>query len=299
DIEKALEGYTPAALRGASLHSPGDLSWQDIGGLNDIKAVLVETLLWPSRYPKLFASCPLRLRSGILLYGPPGCGKTLLAGIVAKECGLNFISIKGPEILNKYIGASEQAVRDLFVRAQSAKPSILFFDEFDSIAPRRGHDSTGVTDRVVNQLLTQLDGVEGLEGVYVLAATSRPDLIDPALLRPGRFDKCLRCDLPTKQERVEILKALSQKLTLSKDVDLDEIAESSEHFSGADLKGLLYNAQITSIHESQQYYTKVSNTVQDYQPNKFTNKEILLIHGFNETPRSPNDTEIKEINAAV
>ncbi|XP_052214520.1 peroxisome biogenesis factor 1-like isoform X2 [Dreissena polymorpha] len=249
DFDAALHGFTPASIRNVPLHEAGDMGWDDIGGLTEVKKTLVETLQWPSKYPRLFANCPLRLRSGLLLYGAPGTGKTLLAGVVAKECGLNFISIKGPELLSKYIGASEQAVRDTFVRAQSAKPCILFFDEFDSIAPRRGHDNTGVTDRVVNQLLTQLDGVEGLDGVYVLAATSRPDLIDPALLRPGRLDKCLLCRLPNESERLNILKALSKKVPLSDDVDLQHFADSCKDFTGADFKALLYNAQLESIHE--------------------------------------------------
>ncbi|KAK2573714.1 Peroxisome biogenesis factor 1 [Acropora cervicornis] len=250
DFENALEGFTPAALRGVTLHTAGELGWTDVGGLTAVKDALMETLLWPTKYSWLFSKCPLRLRSGLLLYGPPGTGKTLLAGVVAKECGLNFISIKGPELLSKYIGASEQAVRDMFTRAQSAKPCILFFDEFDSLAPRRGHDSTGVTDRVVNQLLTQLDGVEGLGGVYVLAATSRPDLIDPALLRPGRLDKCLYCGIPTKSERLQILQALAKSLTLADDVDLDVIADMCDNFTGADFKALLYNAQLAAIHRS-------------------------------------------------
>ncbi|KAG1469689.1 hypothetical protein G6F56_003111 [Rhizopus delemar] len=203
DFIKAREGFVPSSLRGVKLQSSG-VNWSDIGGLNETRKALLETLEWPTKYAAVFSQCPLRLRSGLLLYGYPGCGKTLLASAVAKECGLNFISVKGPEILNKYIGASEKSVRDLFERAQAAKPCVLFFDEFDSIAPRRlGHDSTGVTDRVVNQMLTQMDGAEGLDGVYVLAATSRPDLIDPALLRPGRLDKALLCGMPSTKERLE------------------------------------------------------------------------------------------------
>jgi peroxin-1 len=160
DFHKAQEGFVPSSLRGVKLQSSG-VNWADIGGLNETRKTLLETLEWPTKYASIFANCPLRLRSGLLLFGYPGCGKTLLASAVAKECGLNFISVKGPEILNKYIGASEKSVRDLFERAQAARPCVLFFDEFDSIAPRRGHDSTGVTDRVVNQMLTQMDGAEG------------------------------------------------------------------------------------------------------------------------------------------
>ncbi|KAJ3293122.1 Peroxisome biosynthesis protein pex1 [Borealophlyctis nickersoniae] len=248
DFVVARDGYVPSSLRAVKLQS-SEVSWDDIGGLGETKRVLLETLEWPTKYAAIFANCPLRLRSGLLLYGFPGCGKTLLASAVAKECGLNFISVKGPELLNKYIGASEQSVRDLFDRAQAARPCVLFFDEFDSIAPRRGHDNTGVTDRVVNQLLTQMDGAETVAGVYVLAATSRPDLIDPALLRPGRLDKSLLCGLPDEEERYEILSSVARKLHLASDTDLRAYAAKAEDFTGADLQALLYNAHLEAIHE--------------------------------------------------
>ncbi|KAH7023310.1 P-loop containing nucleoside triphosphate hydrolase protein [Ilyonectria destructans] len=253
DFDKALKGFTPASLRNVTLQS-SSTSFKSIGGLQETRQVLLETLQYPTKYAPIFAQCPLRLRSGLLLYGFPGCGKTLLASAVAGECGLNFISVKGPEILNKYIGASEKSVRDLFDRAQAARPCVLFFDEFDSIAPKRGHDSTGVTDRVVNQLLTQMDGAEGLSGVYVLAATSRPDLIDPALLRPGRLDKSLLCDMPNVEDRVDIIKALFQKVRLADELieseePLMDIARRTEGFSGADIQALVSNAQLEAIHD--------------------------------------------------
>ncbi|KAI9744072.1 MAG: Peroxisome biosynthesis protein pex1 [Claussenomyces sp. TS43310] len=254
DFENALKGFTPASLRNVTLQT-STTTFDSIGGLLETRKILLETLQYPTTYAPIFAQCPLRLRSGLLLYGYPGCGKTLLASAVAGECGLNFISIKGPEILNKYIGASEKSVRDLFDRAEAARPCVLFFDEFDSIAPKRGHDSTGVTDRVVNQLLTQMDGAEGLSGVYVLAATSRPDLIDPALLRPGRLDKSLICDLPKLDDRLDILEVLGSKLKLSDEVKdgaeggLEEIARRTEGYSGADLQALLYNAHLEAIHD--------------------------------------------------
>ncbi|KAK6324058.1 hypothetical protein J4Q44_G00063970 [Coregonus suidteri] len=250
DFVQALKGFTPPSLWGAQLQSPSGAGLERVGGLHHVRQLLMDTILLPAKYPVLFSSLPIRQRSGLLLYGAPGTGKTLLAGAVAKESGMNFISIKGPELLSKYIGASEQAVRDVFHRAQAAKPCILFFDEFDSLAPRRGHDNTGVTDRVVNQLLTQLDGVEGLQGVYVLAATSRPDLIDPALLRPGRLDKSLYCPPPDQEARVEILRALSHSVPLADDVDLEQMAGATDTFTGADLKALLYNAQLEAIHSS-------------------------------------------------
>ncbi|KAH9819584.1 peroxisome assembly protein Pex1p [Melampsora americana] len=248
DFEEAQSDYIPISLRDVKLQK-SDVEWADIGGLHNTRRILRETLEWPTKYASIFAKCPLRLRSGLLLYGYPGCGKTMLASAVAKECGLNFISIKGPELLNKYIGASEKSVRDLFDRAQVAQPCVLFFDEFDSIAPKRGNDSTGVTDRVVNQLLTQMDGAEGLEGVYVLAATSRPDLIDPALLRPGRLDQSLLCSMPNEAERYEILQAVSRKLIVDPDLRLGDIAKSTDGFTGADLQALVYAAHLAVVHE--------------------------------------------------
>ncbi|KAH9895808.1 AAA-domain-containing protein [Cubamyces lactineus] len=249
DFAAAQVDFVPHSLRDVKLQK-SEVAWHDIGGLRETKRVLRETLEWPTKYGPIFAQSPLRLRSGLLLYGYPGCGKTLLASAVAKECGLNFISIKGPELLNKYIGASEKSVRDLFERASAAKPCVLFFDEFDSIAPKRGHDSTGVTDRVVNQMLTQMDGAEGLDGVYVLAATSRPDLIDSALLRPGRLDKSLLCDMPDAEERREILEALGRKVAIAPSVDLVELAKETEGFSGADLQALVYNAHLEVVHDT-------------------------------------------------
>ncbi|KAF2405644.1 AAA-domain-containing protein [Trichodelitschia bisporula] len=251
DFAAALKGFTPASLRNVTLQS-SSVEWSSIGGLHTTRQMLLETLQYPTTYAPIFAKCPLRLRSGLLLYGFPGCGKTLLASAIASTANLNFISVKGPEILNKYIGASEKSVRDLFERAQAARPCVLFFDEFDAIAPKRGHDSTGVTDRVVNQLLTQMDGAEGLSGVYVLAATSRPDLIDPALLRPGRLDKSLLCGMPDAHERADILRAVAAQVRVGPEVGdrWPEVAAVTEGFSGADLQALVYNAQLEAVHEA-------------------------------------------------
>lgn len=252
DLEKAMEGFTPASLRHARLFS-SNTTWHDIGGLAAVKDEVRDVLEIPVKFAPLYARLPTRLPTGLLLYGPPGCGKTLLAGAVAKECGLNFISVKGPEVLDKYIGASEQAVRTLFARATAAAPCVLFFDEFEALAPRRGNDNTGVTDRVVNQLLTFLDGVEGRTGVYVMGATSRPDMVDPALLRPGRLDRQLYLGFPDAEERVAILRALSRKMTLTIEAHeaLAEIgvAEGSEMLTGADLQALLSTAQLNAVHE--------------------------------------------------
>lgn len=299
DFQAALDGFTPASLRNVTLQS-SSTTFESIGGLHTARKTLLETLQYPTTYAPIFAQCPLRLRSGLLLYGFPGCGKTLLASAVAGECGLNFISVKGPEILNKYIGASEKSVRDLFERAQAARPCVLFFDEFDSIAPKRGHDSTGVTDRVVNQLLTQMDGAEGLSGVYVLAATSRPDLIDPALLRPGRLDKSLVCDLPDAVERLDILRAMSKKLEIHSRVladddsrrNLSEVARRTQGYSGADLQALIYNAQLQAIHDvlgDHKGPTREANgsdTTSLYSLDSTSRKEILQFRfGENEDRR--------------
>ena len=252
DLEAALDGFSAASLRNARLFA-SDVRWADVGGLQAIKDEVRDVLEVPVKFAPLYARLPARLPTGLLLYGPPGCGKTLLAGAVAKECGLNFISIKGPEVLDKYIGASEQAVRTLFARATAAAPCVLFFDEFDALAPRRGNDNTGVTDRVVNQLLTFLDGVEGRSGVYVMGATSRPDMIDPALLRPGRLDRQLYLGFPDGPERAAILQALGRKMQLAPDAwaALQDVAvaEGAEQLTGADLQALLSTAQLEAVHE--------------------------------------------------
>ncbi|CAK9138493.1 unnamed protein product [Ilex paraguariensis] len=250
DFLQAMQEFLPVAMRDITKPPEGGRSgWEDIGGLSDIRNAIKEMIELPSKFPNIFAQAPLRMRSNVLLYGPPGCGKTHIVGAAAAACSLRFISVKGPELLNKYIGASEQAVRDIFSKAAAAAPCLLFFDEFDSIAPKRGHDNTGVTDRVVNQFLTELDGVEVLTGVFVFAATSRPDLLDAALLRPGRLDRLLFCDFPPRHERLDILTILSRKLPLASDVDLDAIARMTEGFSGADLQALLSDAQLAAVHD--------------------------------------------------
>lgn len=251
DFSRAMHEFLPVSMRDITKSAPegGRSGWDDVGGLSDIRNAIREMIELPSKFPNIFVQSPLRLRSNVLLYGPPGCGKTHIVGAAAAACSLRFISVKGPELLNKYIGASEQAVRDIFSKAAAAAPCLLFFDEFDSIAPKRGHDNTGVTDRVVNQFLTELDGVEVLTGVFVFAATSRPDLLDAALLRPGRLDRLLFCDFPSRQERQEILAVLSRKLPLANDVDIETIAGMTEGFSGADLQALLSDAQLAAVHE--------------------------------------------------
>ncbi|VVC44744.1 ATPase, AAA-type, core,ATPase, AAA-type, conserved site,Peroxisome biogenesis factor 1, N-terminal [Cinara cedri] len=239
-LNNAFEKTVPLSLHNVGLFKDKTINFSLIGGLKDAKQTIIETIIWPSIHSDIFSKCPLKLQFGLLLYGPPGSGKTLLAKAVAGESNLNFISINGPEILSKYVGESEHSVRKIFQRAQNARPCIIFFDEFESIAPKRGSDQTGVTDRVVNQFLTQLDGVDTSEGIFVITATSRPDLIDGALLRPGRIGIKLHCPMPTTADREDILGVLCTDLKLSEDVDLYEIALKTNNFTGADLKGLVY-----------------------------------------------------------
>ncbi|SCW00772.1 LAFE_0C11650g1_1 [Lachancea fermentati] len=278
-FDEAIKGFTPSSLKGIKLQKNTGVKWSSIGALQKAKTLLLETLEWPTKYAPVFAKCPLRLRSGILLYGYPGCGKTMLASAVAQQCSLNFISVKGPEILNKYIGASEQSVREIFERAQAAKPCVLFFDEFDSIAPKRGHDSIGVTDRVVNQMLTQMDGAEGLDGVYVLAATSRPDLIDSALLRPGRLDKSILCGIPNETERLQILNAVttSGDMNMESDCDLSQVARETHGFSGADLQGLCYNAYLKAVHRTLNSHASKSDSFEDSQGDPESDMRYTLL----------------------
>lgn len=279
-----LTEYKPLNMRNIKLVPSSNLTLDKIGGLDDVKKTLIETIQWSSKYPNLMLKCPLRPASCILLYGPPGTGKTILAQAIANYTGLNFLPISGPELLSKYIGASELAIRDLFASAKAAKPCIVFFDEFDSIAPPRGHDSTGVTDRVVNQLLTQMDGVEGIDrSIFILAATSRPDLLDPALLRPGRFDLTLHCDLPKTDERLSILKSLVENINLAPDVNLVKLADQTEGFTGADLHAILYTAQMASARNLMNRPVK-STSNENLKPSPDSNSnDGTTFHGKNDS----------------
>lgn len=209
---------------------------------------IVEPILHPDRFKMVGLQAP----AGVLLYGPPGCGKTLVARAVSNESKANFISIKGPELLNKYVGESEKAVRQLFKRAKASAPCVIFFDELDSLVPKRGSEGNNSSERVVNQLLTEMDGLEDRRGVFVIAATNRPDIIDPAMLRPGRLDKLLYVPLPTKEDRHQILKTVTAKLPIASDVDLKTIGHSEhcEGFSGADLSALVREAQMSALKQA-------------------------------------------------
>ena len=243
DFDNALRMVEPSAMREVLIEVP-NVHWEDVGGLERAKQELVEAIEWPLKYPDSFKRVGVEPPHGILLYGPPGTGKTLLARAVATESEANFISIKGPELLSKWVGESERGVRETFRKAKIAAPAIIFFDEIDALVPRRGSGfgDAHVTERVISQLLTELDGLEKLENVVVIGATNRPDLVDPALLRPGRFDRLVLIPAPDKKARLEILKIHTKNMPLAKDVDLDLIAKETEGYSGSDLAALCREA---------------------------------------------------------
>ncbi|MCS7109896.1 MAG: CDC48 family AAA ATPase [Candidatus Caldarchaeum sp.] len=250
DFANSLKTIQPSALREVVLEIP-NVKWEDIGGLEPVKQELREAVEWPLKYPEVFKRLGIRPPRGILLYGPPGTGKTLLAKAVATESQANFISVKGPEILSKWVGESEKAVREIFRKARETAPCIIFFDELDSIAPRRGiHTDAGVTDRIVNQLLTEMDGMQSLKGVVVMGATNRPDILDPALLRPGRFDRVLYVPPPDKSARLAIFKIHTREMPLDRDVDLDQLAAITEGYTGADIEAVVREAAIVAAREN-------------------------------------------------
>ena len=255
DFQKALIEVTPSGMREVFIENP-DVKWEEVGGLEDVKRELQEAVEWPMKYPGLYDKLGHRMPRGILLHGPSGTGKTLLAKAVATQSEANFVSVRGPELLSKWVGESERGIREIFRRARQASPCVVFFDEIDSIAPIRGAGGeTAVTERVVSQLLTELDGMENMHGVVVLAATNRPDMIDPALLRPGRFDKIIQIPLPDKESRKMILKINAEKIPIITDpkdpqhVDLDKIAEATDGLSGADTAAIANTAVSLVIHE--------------------------------------------------
>jgi len=250
DFKQALKGIEPSALREVFVEVP-DVSWDQVGGLEGTKERLRETIQWPLEYPEVFEELDMQAAKGVLMYGPPGTGKTLLAKAVANEAESNFISIKGPELLNKFVGESEKGVREVFSKARENAPTIVFFDEIDSIATERGKNSgdSGVGERVVSQLLTELDGLESLEDVVVIATTNRPDLIDSALLRPGRLDRHVHVPVPDEDARRKILEVHTREKPLADDVDLDAIARKTEGYVGADIEAVAREASMNASRE--------------------------------------------------
>ncbi|MFY9457896.1 MAG: CDC48 family AAA ATPase [Candidatus Spechtbacterales bacterium] len=248
-FREALKDVEPSALREVFTEIP-DVKWGDIGGLNDIKETLKETIEWPLRYAKLFEEADVVPPKGILLYGPPGCGKTLLAKAVASESGVNFISIKGPQLFSKYIGESERGVREVFRKARQAAPCIVFFDEIDGLLPKRSESDSQVAERVVSQFLTEMDGMEELRGVMVLGATNRLDRLDPAVLRPGRFDFLLEVPKPDEKSRFAIWEIHTKNKPIAPDVNLSELAKISEGFNGSDIESIAKKAAMAAIRAS-------------------------------------------------
>ncbi|NXN30388.1 NVL protein, partial [Nycticryphes semicollaris] len=253
DFIVALSSVQPSAKREGFVTIP-DVTWADIGALEDVREELTMAILAPVRNPEQFKALGLTTPAGVLLAGPPGCGKTLLAKAVANESGLNFISVKGPELLNMYVGESERAVRQVFQRARNSAPCVIFFDEVDALCPRRSDHESGASVRVVNQLLTEMDGLENRRQVFIMAATNRPDIIDPAILRPGRLDKTLYVGLPPPEDRLAILRTITKNGTrppLDTDVNLEEIAYSQQCdcYTGADLSALVREASICALRQ--------------------------------------------------
>jgi len=249
DFTEALKEVEPSAIREVFTEIP-DVKWSDVGGLEEIKRVLKETIEWPLKYSDLFKRANTSPAKGLLLTGLPGTGKTMLAKAVASESGVNFISVKGPALLSKWVGESERGIREVFKKAKQASPCIIFFDEIDAIAPTRGASADShVTERVISQLLTELDGIEELKGVVVLAASNRPDIIDPALLRAGRFDFQLELPIPDEKTRLEIFKVHTRGKPLADDVDIESLAKATEGLVGSDIEAVSKRASVLAIRE--------------------------------------------------
>lgn len=250
-MEDFINGYreiTPTAMREVAIEVP-TIHWDDIGDLEEAKQELIESVEWPLKNPDVFKRMGIKPPRGILLFGPPGCGKTLLARAVATESEANFISIKGPEVFSKWVGESERAIREVFRKARMAAPAIIFFDEVDALVPRRGagYGDSGVTERVISQLLTEIDGIESLQEVVVLAATNRPDILDPAIMRPGRLDRMIYVPEPNEAGRLQIFKIHTKSMPIAKDVDLERLARLTKGYSGADIESVCREAGLIAL----------------------------------------------------
>ncbi|MFQ6136825.1 MAG: CDC48 family AAA ATPase [Candidatus Hydrothermarchaeales archaeon] len=259
DFLEALKLAEPSALREVFVELP-DVTWNDVGGLGEIKRELVEGVEWPIKHPEAFNQMGIKPPKGILLFGPPGSGKTLLAKAVAHESESNFISIKGPEVLSKWVGESEKAIREIFKKAKQSAPTVVFFDEIDAIAARRGVEvGSRVGERIVNQLLTEMDGLEEVYGIIIIAATNRPDILDPGILRPGRFDKLLLVQAPDEEARLQIFKVHTKGMPLGEDVDLEKLAKQTKDYVGADIEALCRESAMLAIRETLDEGSEIKN----------------------------------------
>jgi transitional endoplasmic reticulum ATPase len=261
DFREALKEVKPSALREVLVEIP-DVSWDDVGGLDSLKEELRQAIEWPLKYEEAIEYANIRAPKGVLLYGPPGTGKTLIAKAVAKMTESNFISVKGPELLSKWVGESEKGVREIFRKARQAAPCIIFFDEVDSLVPKRGSGDSGshVTENVVSQILTEIDGLEELNNVLIIGATNRLDIVDEALLRPGRFDRIIEVPKPDAKGREHILKIHTKKKPLDKEIDMKKIVEMTDGFSGADIAAVANQAAIAAL---KRYVDAKSKNVKD------------------------------------
>jgi transitional endoplasmic reticulum ATPase len=300
----ALSQSNPSAFRETAVEIP-NITWKDIGGLENVKRELQETVQYPVEHPEKFEKFGMQPSKGVLFYGPPGCGKTLLAKAIANECQANFVSIKGPELLTMWFGESENNVREVFDKARQASPCVLFFDELDSIARARGGgngDAGGAGDRVINQILTEIDGVGVKKNVFVIGATNRPDILDPAIMRPGRLDQLVYIPLPDRKSRIQIFKATLRKSPLSKEVDLEVLAKATNGFSGADITEICQRACKFAIRESIYLDIEMKKRVENDQfKNELNEKELVpeitklhFLEAMKYARRSVSDSDIRK-----
>ena len=295
DFDYALKMVPPSAMREVLIEIP-KVKWEDVGGLEEVKQSLKEAVEWPITNPESFKRIGIRPPRGILLYGPPGCGKTYIAKALANEVGINFIAVKGPELLSKWVGESEQHVRDVFRRAKQVAPSIILFDEIDALAPKRGQDfGTHITEQVVSQLLTEMSGIEEMEGVVVIATTNRPDILDSALLRPGRFDRMIYVPAPDEKTRLEIFKIHTKAMPL-KGVDIKKLAKETENYSGADIEALAREAAMNALRRD---LKSKEVTKEDFDKALIKVKPSITADMFNKYQKAVEDLRKTEIEEKV
>ena len=292
DFDDALKEVHPSAMREVLVQKP-NIEWKDIGGLDNVKEELKEAIEWPLKHADLFNKAAIKPPKGILLFGPPGTGKTLLAKAVASTSESNFISIKGPELLSKWVGESEKGIREIFRKARQASPCVIFFDEIDAIAPRRsGYDAgdSHVTERLVSQMLTEIDGLEDLKGVVIIGATNRPDIIDEALLRPGRFDRLLEIPIPDNNTRKQILQIHLKKKPLASDVDIDKLVALTDSFTGAEIESLVNASAIAAVKEH--VIAKEQKEMHHDQKTDYNIKDISKINEQKESNLKKEEEEL-------